>query len=441
MPGLASEVAKRVLEQKLSYAYKVLSSDSTEVNMYTFYDMFDAISFSFDFTITDTLFSSLVSSVIFGIPLSDVVPVSMDFEVMLPTPEEFARGTHIKLVYKDITERYPELLSISTTFFGVFEPEVAQTLLGQQLEKGVYGRSRYGQSYYDPQAFREFIRSSLFALTKKRSTDESVRARLEAIAKSLGINMDLVEYIFNLLQMTFYSKVTSCSLDFCWMDVSCFPVEGSEASVRFVDWSLQPVDAEYLGVFDFFGSCWFDNCLMDVSLFSPDEPPTIYVPEIMGNLLSEVSYYMYNKVRSRLLVSPLALSNYQTYDEMENPRESMRMEQFGISRGLIESVRAWVNRSFRDAVPNPYTLNLYADAAVDLVKRLSKPGGWGDEAFRAMSREELLSYFLDRWGSQGLDRGILEKIFIYVYDTGIYKVYTSRRSSERESVKVARGGL
>lgn len=440
MSGTASELSWEIISQKLKYAQKVLSDKSIESNMDSIFSMLDFLSFSFDFTLSDTLFSSLLSSILFGIPFSSIAPVLLDFNIELPTVDEFLKGLLIKIEPVNIYDKYPELLTLSLSFYNIFDKDVASTLLTQQLEKGVFGLTKYGMSYYDPTPLGEFIRSTLYALTKKRSTDETVKRRVEASSKTLGINMDLASYIFNSMQMLYYAKTNACSADYCWFDVTTFPNEGSEAKISFVGWDLQPVEADYSCITDASGSCWFDNCLFDLNLFAPDEAPTIYIDERAGNLITEVSYYMYQRARSRLLTTPLALSNYQKTEERMEPSRSIRLETYGLNRYITEDIRRTVKSIIKDRVPYPIIQNLYADAILDLIKRLTKPGGWGDESFRVMSRDELLNYLVEKWGSQGLDRNVLEYIFNYMYDAGIINRYAFIRYQNKYTVKTARGG-
>lgn len=427
-----------MVSQKLKYARKSLSEQSAATTHFTVVDLFDTLSFSFDFTLSDTIFSSLLSSVLLGIPLSEVVPVVLDFEFTLPDPEEFARGLLISISRISLVDAFPELLTLSALLYGTLEREHASQVVGTQLTKGVYGVSRYGRSYYDPVAVREFFRSTLYALTKKRSTDETLRRRVEAASRALDVNEELVRYVFNALQIASYSRVYAASLDYAWFDVTMFPPEGSEPRVPFVGWDLVQQEADSVSVVDSAGTCWFDNCLFDTNFFAPEEAPTVYLPEREGTLLTEVSYYAYRRARSRLLFTGLALANYQTAEERLEPERSIRLEQYGTSRFLAEAVRAIARAAAGAAAASGFDLNLYAAAALDLAARLARPGGWGDEAFRAMTRDELRDYFVSRWAAQGLDAGVLDSVFRALYDSGLVQRYKHIREQTKELVGRAR---
>jgi len=429
-----------LLSQKMKYAQKTLSDDSIEANFFTILTQFDTLSFSFDITLSDTLFSSLLSSLMFGLPLSEVIPWTLDFTVELPTPEEFVRGLLIKLEPIDITKFFPELLTLSLTYYNTFEYQYASQLVQVQMSKGFFGVSRYNQSYYDPEAVRQFIKSTMYALTKKRSTDETVKSRLSAVANALNISDTLTQYLFNALQMLYYAKFTACSFDYCWFDVSPFPKESSEAKVVFVGWDLVPVEADYVSIVDASGGCWFDNCVIDYSFFMPDETPTIYIPERAGNLVTQVASYLVSSARSRLLTTALAAANYQTAEERVEPRKSVRVETYFVPRYVADAIRNMVAKMLSNKAPYPYLINLYSDAAVNLYAILTRPRGWGDEAFRAMTRDEIYSSWVQRWTSQGLDKGILDQIFALLYDSGYIRTLEQNRLSQREVVRSMRGG-
>lgn len=436
-----SRIADEVFWQKYKYWLKTLSQQAIDSNLLTYADMFDYIRFLGDTYISDTVFSSLLASVLLGIPLSDVVPLSLVWRIELPSIDDFLKGKLLEFVKDDITKVFPELLSIHFTVFSTLQPDYARNLVGLPIEKGVFGKSRYGQSVYDPVASSLFFRSTLFSFMKRDVTDYRKIAEVKNAAVALGVADDMARYVFNALQVVSYAKDAACSLDYCWFDSSTFPAEGSEARVSIVDYDGNTVDVEYLSLVDASGGCWLDNCLMDYSFFMPDEAPTVYIPEREGNLLTEVARYISSSFASRITASSLALGNYQRVEERTEFRGTGRVDSYAMPRAVVENTRSTVLRIVEKYERRAFVQNLYVSAALNLLKTMTKPYGWGDEAPRAMTREELMEYWIGKWESRGLDRRVLEEVFKVLYDTNYIRFLAERRYREKESVSVSRGGI
>lgn len=434
----ASHRAWELVSRKMKYAVKSLSESSVEHSYLTVAHSLDLLSFSFDFTLTDTLYSALITSVLLGIPFSDIVPATLDFRIELPTPEEFTRGLLIEIEPINLADLFPELLTISSLAFSVFETDAASSIIGTQLRKGIYGVERYGSSYYDPPGIAEFLRSTMFALTKKRSTDETVRARFAAAASVLNVRNELAETLFNSMQMVYYSKIYAACFDYAWFDVTLFPREGSAPRLVFVGWDLTPAEAESTSLVDAAGCCFFDSCFFDMNVVAADEAPTVYITERGGMLLTEVAAHMLMSARSRLLATPLAVANYQTAAERLNPSSSLRLESYAVSANIADSVRRAVAKALEGRITSSFTANLYAAAALDLIKRVTRPGGWGDELFRVWSYDELKRYFTERWSGQGLDPELLSLVFDAIVGQGFTGAYKDIRGEVKSAVQSSR---
>ena len=167
--GFASKEAWALLDAKRKYWSKVLSSDAWDTNLNIMFNIFDLFSFYIDFTLSDTLLSSLLSLIFFDIPLNDIIPWNLAWNVELPTGEEFQRGVLIKLEKKDLAKLLTEWLRLSLDFEELFRNIFSSTtktiqkiFKGKTREyiektrprKAIYGQSRFDESYYDPIAVR-----------------------------------------------------------------------------------------------------------------------------------------------------------------------------------------------------------------------------------------------------------------------------------------------
>jgi len=83
--GEASVRAWEVIEQKRKFWHKVLSEEGMWSTLVQTFNVFDWLSFFSDFTLSDTLFSTLVSSLLLGIQPIDLEPWNLcwDIEVRL----------------------------------------------------------------------------------------------------------------------------------------------------------------------------------------------------------------------------------------------------------------------------------------------------------------------------------------------------------------------
>ncbi|MHC1563777.1 MAG: hypothetical protein ACXQTF_00420 [Candidatus Hecatellaceae archaeon] len=60
---------------------------------------------------------------------------------------------------------------------------------------------------------------------------------------------------------------------------------------------------------------------------------------------------------------------------------------------------------------DPFKANLYRAAAKQLLGHPAKRHRWGFKAYNALSDEELKSWWVKHWTSQGLDENILNEIW------------------------------
>jgi len=154
-------------------------------------------------------------------------------------------------------------------------PEFAEGVAGTRLVKAIYGQSRYDESYYDPEAVREFLRSTLYAFTKKNVSWSEVRTRVEKAAQQLGVPEDLARTVFDRLSMITSIKETAATWDYAWWDKSSWSPETRSGAVEFVTYDLTDRERSSTsssstrrrsGVWDY--ACW------DYCFWSPDVPRT-----------------------------------------------------------------------------------------------------------------------------------------------------------------------
>jgi len=438
--GYASREAWQVLDAKRAYWAKTLSLDAWGTNISVMFNILDFYSFWLDYTVSDTLLSSVISQLFFDIPLSDTTPWNLVWDIELPTPEEFLKGLKLKFIKISLPEAVIKMLnipefqapsiksflenvSISVPRFieTVFTTEVSNQVKKTMSNKAVYGRTRYGKSYYDPTAVRDFLRSTYEAWMQKRGTYEEVKRKLRLIAETLNIYEGVVEDIFNRLSMFDAVKDTCFTWDFAWWDRTSWGPEERHSPVTpllgFRDWSGAWVEVEYRTLFDVQAGGWWDLSMWDMFYwtFEDVQKHDIYRRwEQYGDTYLSIfrdSIVFMN--RSHIIATATAIANYQPYEGMKDFMRSPRTETYALPYGMrlrLESITTAVVKRF---IPNidPYTLRLYKTAVLELFGQLTAQHRWGLEAFRSMTSDELKEFWINRWVNDGLRRDVLEALY------------------------------
>lgn len=452
--GFASKEAWALLDAKRKYWSKVLSSDAWDTNLNIMFNIFDLFSFYIDFTLSDTLLSSLLSLIFFDIPLNDIIPWNLAWNVELPTGEEFQRGVLIKLEKKDLAKLLTEWLRLSLDFEELFRNIFSSTtktiqkiFKGKTREyiektrprKAIYGQSRFDESYYDPIAVRDFLRSTFEAWMQKRKSYEEVRRRLTAVSKSLNIVEPVVEDIFNRLSMFDSIKETCLTWDYGWWDRTLWGMEEHYSPTKylleFITFDGRKVTVEYTSLFEAQGGGYWDLSFWDMFYWTPPKIDNREVynvwKEYHDTYVSIFRDALVVNARSRIIPTATAIANYQTYEEMRSPFRSGRLETYGIPYSMRLRLERMTESIVKRFIPNidVYRLRLYKSAILDLFGALTGQHRWGSEMERSMTDEELKNYWVSKWGSDGLDPNILKVL----YDSliSVIKAYGNVRVKDR----------
>jgi len=367
---------------------------------------------------------------LFDIPLSDIVPWLLTWEIELPTPDEFLRGVLIKLEPIDIALQFPELRSIFDTAWSIFVDEVAEGVAGTKLEKGVYGKSRYDRSFYDPEAVREFLRSTMYAFTKKDRSWPEIKLRIQKAAEQLNIPDDIARSVFDRLSAIEAVKEKTATWDYAWWDISNWSPEAESGAVEFVTYDLTAETVEYEQLFDAqAGGIWDYSC-WDYCYWTPDVPAYRVDPEKARAVFDTYRDFIVQGFRRRYLATALAVANYQTAEERRTWR-SGRTETYAMPMSQRYRIESLVENLVKSKIPDvdPFKLRLYKSAALDIYGSLYGVHRWGDEMQRAMSAEELKRFWLSKSSGDGLDSGVLEAIWENVKP--VIDILGSARASAR----------
>jgi hypothetical protein len=413
--GASSEIAREVLERKEKYWAKALSTDAVWDVTSSAASVFDEVTFLADTTLSDSLFSSLVSDIVLGIPLSEIEPWNVDWRTQLPSPEEFARGVLLKVEPVALRDLAPELILAITmpeaSYREMFVPAVAASISKSMLEKGYYDRSRYGYAYYDPQAVRDFLRSAVYFMVKAPTDIATARERVRAAARALDLAEEVAEDVFNRLSIVGTVKERAATFDYAWFDYSYFS-GSTERTVVFTDYNLARQEVEYVDLFDAVAGGWFDVSFFDLCFFT-EEPEVYEHPWRPDDFTIRLRDVIVSDFRSRLMSTGMLLANYMTPEERAAFRPSPRLEVFASATSQALQIDAVVDGVLSRAAPDlpPLVRNLYKSAAKQLLSLRYGDNRLGLAMYKSMTPEEFKNWWIGYWSGQGLDPAVLEEIW------------------------------
>jgi len=411
--GEASVRAWEVIEQKRKYWHKVLSEEGMWSTLVQTFNVFDWLSFFSDFTLSDTLFSTLVSSLLLGIQPIDLEPWNLCWDIELPSIEEFTKGVLIKLEKISITDLLPEFADMFKDITLSLEDEFRINVKETMLEKGYYGKSRYGYSYYDPTAVREFFRSALYAFMKKKHEIRTAREMVEQAAKALNIHPELARTLFNRQSALAAVKEEALTWDYGWWDRTNWSEEGSEGRVAYINYDLQVQETAYEDVIDLQAGGFWDDAVWDMFYWTEEAPKAVHPFRLEGYNIASAIERVWLNFRSRISTTALAVGNYQTLKERTKWTESERLETYALpvtQKKILESLTESLVRSKEPGV-DTIKLRMYKSAVLQLFGTVASMHRWGSGMFQVMSDEELRSWWVEKWVKSGLNREVLETLY------------------------------
>jgi hypothetical protein len=397
-----SEIAKQIINEKLMYHSKAVSDDAISTNLFNIVDTFNVISFDFETTTFESLFTSLMTSLLFGVGISEIPPFNLCFNTELPTPQEFQAGVLLKIDNVPCPQKYPEAFEDLNKNLSL--------VMGYGAMPCYYDQGFYGECYVDPEAVRKFLTSTAIKESKVKSKDVS-RQIYDSISDVLSIEKDVVRLHWELSNYYSDAKRYDPYWDFGWWDYSMWAEESFE--IEKFDKSKTPIDPEHVqhvltgsfwdvGVWDY--TWWAEETHSD-----PDGLSFINLVTSLYDSMVNVATLVDREQKSRILQTSILVANYSRAEERREPERSRRVQDYGELRALYYSLTKDV-RDVLSIYPTPIQIR-YSAAVSNLMARLSKTRGWGLDAYKAMSIDELKEEWVREWVGKGLDENILRDIF------------------------------
>lgn len=424
-------MAYELVRQKRKYYAKVLSESAIWLNYQRSVDTEPIFS---EWAWSESLlfiWLDISSLFIFGLEPYELEPLDPEFRTELPSLAEFLQGIKLKLIPLDVGEAYrqfywdiygvevPPLLDYVTFVMATCWPEYAGWLLEQRKRKLIVGESVYGTSYVDPPVIRDFIRSTLYELARRRMDFNRIREVYRTIVDRGLVAEGVVEAIYNRLALHFQSLFENLVLDYNLLGYSKLCARTAKsAAVPVTTWRGQALDLRYVK-FDELGMGFILDVtplnfgiLMDRrSVFKPSP----LSPRDRGTTV--LSHFIDWKVRrmvSRYRATGVALGNYQRPDEAYDFHRSERADHYGQLRAFYHHLDRLVEEVLRGEGVDAFRMNMYKRAAAMLVGYRKKRHKWGYDAWRSMSEEEFRGWWLEYWSRQGLDINTLNRLYSVV---------------------------
>jgi hypothetical protein len=426
-----SDLARKIIVEKQKYAQKVASEDAIHQNVFDIYLYSDQIGFQFEQVILDSVFTSLVAIAFFGLDPSEIPIYNLCFDISLPSPEEFERGKLINVQNVSCIEKYPEISTYISEAISALKPSL--------IQKCYWGKSTYGNCYVDPSVIRDYLRSTMLRVFKVPRTSGSQKAIHSSFITNLDMLPEPLKAEWEMSNYIFEAKYRDAWWDYALWDLSMW----AEEETYIVNYENKPVTVNPEHPMDVMIDAFWDLAIWDFSLWAEETHSTPEGHEMLERFAKlydsamAIADKISSEARSRLLTTPLIVANYQTYEERKNWTISKRVDDFGYAKAWIYIIRDVV-RSIVKNVP-PGIFRVYESAAMSLISRLGRPGGWGYDAFRSMDINTLKKQWIDEWSNKGLDPNILSAIFDRVISE--VKVFSSDRFKRKVLQQTLYGGI
>jgi hypothetical protein len=404
-------VAKKAQIAKMKYWSRILSDEAMLDNLSSNIALYRDLGLRYEMTVFDSILSSLVLGLALSLEPKDLPVFRNCFRIGLPSPEDYARGKLIDIEQEHCFIRYPGLGALLRELRVYLSSHFSAFIFMVSLTKARYDESLYGYSYYDPAPVAEFFRSTLLWEMKRRTSPRTASIIVKSIAKALDMNMDVVDFVFTLFRAIERAKLESAMGDYAWSDVTLVREEVRESvEVPSEDLEMRERTLKADAMTDVWGGAYNDIALGDIS-FPADGivPLAEEVPDPVKRAEVAIADMISREQKMRFTIAPVIVANYQTAEERRSYTVSSRADIYAVSRIALMKIREMIDRELGDL---PLFLrNQYSVAVQQLYSRLTRDRGWGMEAYRAMTVEQLKAEWVEEWSEKGLDRGALERLF------------------------------
>ena len=427
MPLDLSKLAKEIREQKAKYHAKVISEDAIYSNWLHTIEVEDLLPVWVWLDIPEFNLSALALSLLFDITPSEFEPLPLDFDVELPSPEEFLQGILLEINSIDLSEIFEWLQSLEQYIEEVFEEYFSDQIIPSRMEKGYYGEVKYDYAYYDPPLVYEFLRSTFLKLFKERKTFPSLKQDYENLKDTLNMNPHIVQHLFNRISMITSAQKTTFILDYGVLDQSFLGEEVEEGvkqgKVGFIDYNLESKEVGaytldhiqygfYLDITPLNNGFLIEKKAEAKTMYKQVEVTTYTGYSLKGKPpFLDLILHKITRIKNTFRHTSIAFANYTKPEEKVDYRVSERTDQFASLQMIRYLVENAVDDLIRQEETNPVKIRAYKSATLQLIGYKTKRHKWGFSGFTLADMESFKDWWLKHWEQQGLNRNLLEEIY------------------------------
>jgi len=434
--SILSKLVSDIARQKQLYHEKTMTPDAEWINYLRFLEIYDYYVDLSHIIIPEFMISALSSLITFGINPWEFDVFTLYFDIRIPTLDEMLRGINI-VIDKTTIEYTFEKLGIEEDFSDFikqhFEPEIVAQIMP---EKCVYGVSRYGMCFVDPQTMREFLKNTLLLMFRKHKDWESRRREIKALAKTLDISEDIVESIHDRIELIMKIYIEMFTLNYSRLNISKLASDNGIVSI--VSYIGESKDVSYNILTDILMGCILDIGVLDQCYLLPEKSvfrlDNIELPAIFNAIDVMIKHNI-----DRFLYTPMALANYATGSERIDFRKAQRTETWGQLMTMRYIVDAHAISVVKNLLPNAdnFTINKYVTALRQFFGHITKRHRWGMKIYGMLDIDLFKKYWVEYWSSMGLDRDVLETLYNNVSDWIRHLAIRKREIGRR--VRASRG--
>ncbi|RLI86866.1 MAG: hypothetical protein DRP01_03230 [Archaeoglobales archaeon] len=419
-----SKLIHELRRQKQKYHAKTLSTQGIETLWFRILQTEDLYPEFVWLILPDFDFTALAFSLLFDIPPIEFDTINLNFEPQLPDLSKLLQGILIDIQKIDFSEIYEWLKDVEEMIEENIKEELQESITSTRPRKAVYGETKYGYSYYDPPAIREFLKSTFIRFFLERGTIDQLIADFKRAREVLGVNEDFTRMVFNRLSMVSSAQTEALILGYGVLGHSKLAEKGSRlGKVRFIDYdkNIQEIHVNtldhlqigfilgltplgygflvpYSGIYKS-PSTTVSNPFAG-STTTPGSPSAIRMVE--DRCRRVIRQYRYN---------PFSLANYNRPNEQRDYRYSERADQWFALQELRYLVENLADPIIRKYEANPVKIRMYKSAILQLISAKAKRHKWGYKGFQAMTEEEFYNWWLEHWRKQGLNTQVLQEIY------------------------------
>jgi len=341
----------------------------------------------------------------------EIEPFNFEFELDLPSLDEFLQGILIKIRKITIDWDYDYFIEqfIKEFYKKFFERKPGAWLGG----KARYCISPYDRSFYDPTLFLNFVTSTLphyLATRRIRKTGEEIT---DTMVDLKVMHEYIADNFINRYELLHRGIVDTFILGYSILGVSRLSkkvVAGKRIYVEMEgDWRKIGKEKAYTHTLDplIYGQM-LGLTVLGISKLNPpveNQDISAFKEDMLKYVWSRVE-----KTISRYYYTPQVLFNYTTLEERRDYWKSVKTELYAYKQTLRYIFYDIVDKVLDKYNISQYDRMKYKSAIIQLLFHRGKKWGWGLKLFTQEDFDQVVEVWKRYWERQGINTAILDEI-------------------------------